>query len=186
MSVEMDEQLYERYLRGEEDALRVLIDRYRESLVLFLFGYVHNMEDAEELMLDAFAVAASGTSRFSGKSSFKTWLYSIGRNLARKHLRRQRLKLVAFDQFVDTQDQKILPEELLLTKERNRVLHAALRELPSDYRQALYLLEIEGMSVEEAARVMGKNKKQLYNLAFRGRQAVREILKKKGIKDPRD
>jgi len=92
MPAMMDEQAYERYLRGKEDALQVLLERYRESLTLFLFGYVHNMEDAEELMLDAFAVVAAGESRYLEKSSFKTWLFGIGRNLARRHLRRQRLR----------------------------------------------------------------------------------------------
>ena len=62
---ETDERVYQRYLAGEEDALRVLLERHREGLTLFLLSYVRNMEDAEELMLDAFAVAASGTARFS-------------------------------------------------------------------------------------------------------------------------
>ena len=83
-----DEILYSRYLeKRDSDDLRELLERHRESLTLFIFGFVHDMDDAEELMLNAFAVAASGTSRFSGRSSFKTWLFAIGRNLARKHLR---------------------------------------------------------------------------------------------------
>ena len=53
-----DEELYRVYLaEGSEDALRELLVRYRESLTLFIYGYVRNMDDAEELMLDAFAAA---------------------------------------------------------------------------------------------------------------------------------
>ena len=183
MPAMMDEQAYERYLRGKEDALQVLLERYRESLTLFLFGYVHNMEDAEELMLDAFAVVAAGESRYLEKSSFKTWLFGIGRNLARRHLRSQRLRSGIFRQLDDQDGMRDQPEALVLVRERDRMLYSAIEALPPDYRQTLYLLEIEGMSVEEAASIMGKTKKQLYNLAFRSRQALRTALSRMGIED---
>ena len=79
---ETDEVIYSRYLaEHDEKDFRILLERYREGLTLFLMGYVHNMEDAEELMLDTYAEVAAGA-HFSGKSSFKTWLFSIGKNLA--------------------------------------------------------------------------------------------------------
>ena len=66
---ETDEQIYSRFLaEGCEDDLRILLERHRDGLILFLFSFVHNMEDAEELMLDAFAEAAAGAG-FSGRSS---------------------------------------------------------------------------------------------------------------------
>ena len=180
---ESDEIVYSRFLdRGDEDDLRLLLERHRESLTLFLYGYVHSLEDAEELMLDAFAVAASGTSRFSGRSSFKTWLYSIGRNLARKRMRAQRVPAGEL-----TDEERALPqpapEEELLHGERKKQLYAAMEQLPPDYRQALYLLFIEEMSCEEAARVMRKTKKQVYNLSFRGRQSLKDILERLGVED---
>lgn len=176
---ESDEIVYTRYLdSGDEDDLRLLLERHRESFTLFLYGYVHNLEDAEELMLDAFAAAASGTSRFSGRSSFKTWLYAIGRNLARKRLRaagRFRTEELTGE---DSPSARPAPEEELLRGEQKRQLYAAMEQLPADYRQALYLLFIEEMSSEEAARVMRKTKKQIYNLSFRGRQMLKDILEK--------
>jgi len=178
-----DEQAYERYLQGEEDALRVLLERYRQSLTLFLHGYVHNLEDAEELMLDAFAVTVAGGSRFMGKSSYETWLYGIGRNLALRHLRNQRLRSGVFRKLNDQDQVKDQPEALALIAERNRMLYQAIEALPRDYRETLYLLEIEGMNVEEAASIMGKTKKQLYNLAFRSRQALKAELGRMGIED---
>ena len=65
-----DEALYEAYLRRRDhDALCCLLERYREGLTLFLFGFVRDARDAEELMLDAFAEVAAGPTAFSGKSS---------------------------------------------------------------------------------------------------------------------
>ncbi len=86
-----DEELYQRFLReGKSEYIQDLLERYRESLTLFLYGYVHNMDDAEELMLDAFAIAVSKTASFRGKSSFKTWLFGIGKNQAFHFMRRQK------------------------------------------------------------------------------------------------
>ena len=88
---EADEAVYLRYLDSAADAdLRTLLERYRDPLTLFLYGFLHNIEDAEELMLDAFAEIAAGPTVFSGKSSFKTWLFSIGKHLALAQLRKQK------------------------------------------------------------------------------------------------
>ena len=71
----------------------------------------------------------------------------------------------------------------LLQKERNRQLYDALEQLPPDYRQGLYLLYFEEMSHEEAARVMKKTRKQIYNLAARGKKALRETLEGMGFEN---
>ena len=176
-----DEAIYSRFLadRREED-FRVLLERHRDSLTLFLYGYVHNMEDAEELMLDAFAEAAAGA-HFSGRSSFKTWLFSVGKNLALQSLRRQRSLR---NRQEDAAAADAPPPELdLLREERSLQLYQALRQLKAEYRQVLILLYFEEMSPEEAGRVMAKSRRQIYHLAERGRQALRERLERMGFDD---
>ncbi|MBQ3390765.1 MAG: RNA polymerase sigma factor [Firmicutes bacterium] len=177
---ESDEILYDRFLKeGRENDLRILLERHREGLTLFLYGYVHSMEDAEELMLDAFAAAAAGTTRFSGKSSFKTWLFAIGRNQALNHLRRRKITFTTLEDDL-TGDAGHADLEML-RKERDRQLYEALEQLNPDYRQVLYLLYFEDMSHEDAGRVMKKNRKQIYNLAARGKKALKEILEGMGF-----
>ncbi len=179
MPRETDEAIYARYLeKGNSEDLRVLLERYRESFTLFLFGYVHNMEDAEELMMDAFAVAAAGKSGFARRSSFKTWLFGIGRNLARRQYGRK--KSAQAGEMLRAAEQ---PDLEILKNESRQELYEALETLPDDYRQAIYLIYYEDMTVEEIARVMGKSRKQIYNLAFRGKQALREVLERNGFED---
>ena len=178
MKEEKDEILYSRYLSERNEAdLRILLERYNESLTLFLYGIVHNMEDAEELMLDAFAAAAAGRSPFAGKSTFKTWLFSIGHKLALMHLRKNRIRTVPFEEAHGT---SLYGSELadfgILEEERNIRLYQALDSINPEYRQVLYLLYFEEMKVEEICRVMKKNRKQIYNLADRGRRALKEKL----------
>ena len=175
---EKDEILYSRYLsEGNEADLRILLERYNESLTLFLFGIVHNMEDAEELMLDAFAAAAAGRSAFAGRSSFKTWLFSIGHKLALMHLRKNRIRTVPLEEAHGADLQSPEPAEFrILEEERHYRLYQALDSLHPEYRQVLYLLYFEEMKAEEICRVMKKNRKQIYNLADRGRRALKEKL----------
>ena len=172
-----DEELYRLYLaRGDEEALRELLVRHRESLTLFLLGYVRSMEDAEELMLDAFAVAAARTSTWAGRSSFRTWLFGIGRHLALRQLKRRRkTSCQEAEEYGDS------PEMGLLRGEEKRQLYAALERLNPEYRQALYLVFFEDMSAEDAARVMGKTRKQVYNLTERGKKALRSELERMGF-----
>ena len=175
---ESDEKLYSRYLaEGSGEDLVMLLERHGGALTLFLFGYVHNLEDAEELMMDAFAAVASGASPFSGRSSFRTWLFSIGKKLALAHLRKRKELPDTLD---DTALNQITPDLALLQEERNRQLYQGLAQIKTEYRQALYLIYFEGMTHEEAGRVMGRSKRQIYNLAERGRKALKDALERMG------
>ena len=187
---ENDETLFFRYLNNNDNAaLKTLLERHREDLTFFIFGFVKNMEDAEDLMMDAFAVAASGTAKFSGKSSFKTWLFAIGRNLALKHLRKRRFLFLSLNDErtagdtsgagQETVAREGLPETEILKDERNRILYEAMNSINPEYSQVLHLTYFEEMNNDEVAVVMKKNKKQVYNLISRGRQALKEVLQNK-------
>ena len=74
---------YQRYLAGDDDALVALVRDYKDGLLLFLNRYVRNLSLAEELTEDTFFRLVTKRPRFSPHYSFKTWLYTIGRNTAR-------------------------------------------------------------------------------------------------------
>ena len=176
---ETDEVLYNRFLaEHHENDFRILLERHRESLVLFLYGFVHNMDDAEEIMLDAFAEAATGNA-FSRKSFFKTWLFAIGKHLALMWIRKHRFS--SCELTVENAGTVPPPDLDILKNEQNTQLYSALQRLNSDYRQILILLYFEEMSHEEAGKVMGKNKRQIYHLAERGRKALKDELERMGF-----
>ncbi len=177
---ESDEILYQRFLsERDEEALGVLLERHRNGLTLFLYGMIHDMDEAEDLMIDAFAEAASRSHWSSGGSSFKTWLFAVGRKKALMYLRKHRTAVLPLDE--NRPDAAALPEAEMLAEEQNRELYLGLRKLPEDYREALTLLYLEQMSYEEAAKVMGKTRKQMYHLADRGKGRLRDVLKEMGF-----
>ncbi len=157
-------EIYLQYITEYDDRdLEALLSAYRDGLYLFLLSYVKNEEDAEELMLDTFAKLAVDKPDFEIRKdgSFKSWLYAIARNNALMHIRRHKMESVPLDEgMVSDAD---TPESTLLQDEQNRMLYKALSALKPDYRRALMLLYIEGLTHEEIARAMGCKLKQLYN-----------------------
>ena len=150
-----DGQLYIRFLKTkDEEAFRTIYEKYRDGLVLFLRGYVSNLDDAEELMMDTFAVLVSGVARYREQagSSFKTWLYAVAKNQAKMYLRKHKDDFFVRTTETDTAPDlsgSVDPEQDLLSREQSTALYAALDKLPSDYRQILYLMYFEDMKPAE-------------------------------------
>ena len=188
-----DAKLYIRYLnKGDNDAIGELYERYSKSLVLFLYGMVSNMEDAEELMMDTFAILSSRTVRYSEKkeSGFKTWLFSIAKNRARMFLRKHKtilsLSMVSEDndELGDAlQSDDLEPDEQLIADETKKHLYEALESLNEEYRQVLYLTYFEDMRPADISRIMKKTMKQVYNLTSRGKEALKDALERMGYSE---
>ena len=182
--METDEEIYLRYMKKEDDAdLETLLVRHRDGLFLFLLGFVKNSEDAEELLMDTFAKLAVDKPRFdpTRPGSFKSWLYVIGRNNALMHIRKGKMQTVPLDENLSAGAS--MPELEMLREERNRKLYQAIASLKNEYRHALTLIFLEGLSHEETAKVMGMSKPRLYNIVKRGKLSLRKSLEEMGIYD---
>lgn len=176
-----DEILYARFLQGDNKALEELIGIHKESLTLFLYSFIKNMSEAENMMIDVFAQLVVSGVKFKGNSTFKTYLFSIGRNEACRYLKKNKRYLPLENIENSVLDDKSFSEMNLLKEERNRNLYNAISALSSDYRQVLILLYFEEMSYRGAAEVMKKNEKQITNLAYRAKKALKEKLNSRGF-----
>lgn len=173
---------YRRFLAGDDRGLAELVEAYKDGLILYLNGYVNNIFAAEELAEDTFFRLIVKKPRFSGKSSFKTWLYAIGRNVAVDELRRHRRCIPAADVEECRRETQCM-EEAYLGEERRRVVHRALSALSPDYRAVVWLVYFEGFSGREAAVILKKSDRQIRNLLYRAKQALRAKLEQEGIFD---
>ena len=182
-----DGLLYTRFLAdNDQDALEFLFNKYRDSLILFIHGYIHNIDDAEELMMDTFAILASGTSRYREKEnvSFKTWLYAIAKNQALLYLRKRKIKCTSSEKDTLTNlpgDASLQPVTILLNNERDKQLYQAMESIDANYRQVLFLQCFENMKPEQICRIIRKSIKQTYNLLARGKEALRLAYERMGI-----
>lgn len=171
---------------GDQKALEAIFNKYKENLVLFIYGFVRNIDIAEELMMDTFAILVSGVARYkeTDNAMFKTWLFAIAKNQTLQHLRKQKFWFVSPEkEFLSNikADDSSLPITPLLKNERQSLLYRLLRTIDADYRQALYLQYFEEMKPEQISRIIKKNIKQTYNQLSRGKEALRAAYEKMGI-----
>ena len=175
------ESSYRRFLAGDIEGLHELIGTYHPGLMLYLNSLVQNLHTAEDLTEDTFAELAIKRPAFSGRSSFKTWLYAIGRNQAvmyiRKHSKLDVIPLESQEYLADETDL----ERNYIQGEQKRMVHQALHSLKPDYRQVLYLTYFEDFSNEETARVMWKTNRQIRNLLYNAKKALKSELERRGF-----
>ncbi len=144
-------------------------------------GYVNNIFIAEELAEDTFFRLITKKPRYSGKSTFKSWLYAIGRNVAIDFIRHNSKMLgVSIDdmEYYLSEEQNL--EQSYIKEEEKIILHKALSELSHDYRAVIWLVYFEGFSGKEAAVAMKKNERQIKNLLYRAKQSLKSKLEKEG------
>ena len=173
---------YRRFLDGDDDGIVEIIKDYKDGLTLYLNGYVNNIFVAEELMEETFFKLMMKKPRFTGKYSFKTWLYTIGRNVAIDYVRHnEKISDTSIDDLENYLYEEDSIESSYLREERKIAVHKALRKLKAEYRQVLFLIYFENFSNAEAASVMKKSKHQLENLVYRARLSLRSELDKEGF-----
>ncbi len=173
---------YRRYLDGDDTGITEIIRDYKDGLTLYINGYVNNIFTAEDLMEDTFFKLASKRPRFSGKSSFKTWLYAIARNVALDYLRKNsKLASTPIEDLTNYITEETSVEKEYLIKEQKILLHRIMRELKPEYFQVLYLVYFENFTNEEIAKIMKKNKRQIENLIYRAKSTLKSELEKEGF-----
>ena len=173
---------YRRFLDGDDKALAEIVRDYKDGLILYLNGIVNNISVSEELMEETLFKIITQKPRFNAKYSFKTWLYTIGRNVAIDYLRHNKnLSNSSLDDSENyIQDEHDL-EKLYIIEEQKIVVHRALKKLNAEYRQILWLLYFEDLSHAEAGIVMKKNTRQMKNLVYRAKSALKSELEKEGF-----
>lgn len=169
-----DEELYARFLCGEDEALRQLMERYFERLTLFCATFLNSVAEAEEMALDAFAVVALKRAAWHG-GSFRSWLYRIARNLSVSRYRALKFIAVPFDEAYYLTASST--EADYWRQEETSTLLALLDRLPEAERRVLSMIYLENASYAQAAQALGMDEKRVDNLAYRGKKRLREWLR---------
>ena len=173
---------YRRFLEGDDDGIVEIIKDHKDGLMLYLNSFVQNIHLAEDLTEDTFVKLIARKPRFSGKSTFKTWLYSIGRNVALDFLRKNaKLPTVSAEEAMTLIADEADVARQYLCSERKLQVHKALKQLNDEYRQVLVLVYFEDFQNDQVASIMGKSKKQIENLVYRAKLSLKSELEKEGF-----
>lgn len=172
---------YQRFLNGDDDGIYEIIDEFNKSMSLYINHIVNNICIAEEIVQNTFVTLAIKQPKFNGKSTFKTWLFSIARNQALDFIRRsKRHPDTQIDKCFCLSDETDIENEFL--KEEQKIeLHNAIKKLNSDYSQVIYLMFFEQFSIEETAKIMHKTKRQTSDLIYRAKKSLKNELERTGF-----
>ena len=172
---------YRRYLNGDESAFREIVKEYFDSLVFFVDRYVHDTGAAEDIALDVFTQLVVHKHRYNFQVSLKAYLFMMGRSRALDYIKhRNKIPMVELSEAAQIPSDEPTLEELILADERKRIVNDAISQLSEEMRLVVHLVYFEGLTCEEAARVLKKNRKQVYNLLYRAKNALRAILGEEG------
>lgn len=155
-----DEELVRSAQRGDEAAFAVLVRRYSPRLLRLAYGILGERGAAEDAVQEALVHAWSGLSNFRGDAALSTWLHTITVRTCRRELRRlkrtEHWGLVRrIDELWNDPDYSVDPVTVLARSAERDRLRAALASLPSVYRIALLLHDVEGLSATKVAVVTG-------------------------------
>ncbi len=184
-----DARLVEALRRDDPDAPEVLVETFGDRVYRLALRITGSNEDAEEAAQDALWTAARKIHTFKGESAFGSWLYRIAANAAYQKLRTRRAKAaeIALDDvlppldeggrhFEPMDDWSNRVDERTLQGELRQVLTEAIDALPPDYRTALVLHDIEGLSNPDIAEALGISLPAVKSRVHRSRLFVRKRL----------
>jgi len=180
-----DKRLIAALARGDDRALGTLIDRWQLPLRQFVFRFVQQAEDTEDIVQETFVRVYQHRERYRPEGKFSTWMFTIAVNLCRNHAaRRRRRPTVSLDD--DVEDGNRNRHEAVSTEagpldraesaERAAAVRAAIHELPADLRTAVLLFEYEHLSHADIAAIESTTPKAIETRLYRARQRLRKSL----------
>lgn len=172
---------YRRFLDGDDSGMAELIKSYMDGLMLYINSYTQNLGLAEDIVQDTFIKLAIKKPKFRGECSFKTWLYTIGRNVAINQLKKaSRRNYTVLDECDNIAAETNLERDYLIEEQKIQ-LHRSIHKLKAEYQQVLYLFYFEDFNYADIAKIMKKSKKQVENLLYNARKILKSELEKEGF-----
>ncbi|MCD7859252.1 MAG: RNA polymerase sigma factor [Firmicutes bacterium] len=156
-----------------------IVRDYSDGLVRYAYSIVRDSALAEDAAADVIAAIFIKNRRFSTEEGLKAYLYRATHNRCIDFLRRRRREQPLED--LENVLYSAGPEQNYALTERNEALYRCLQKIPAQYREILILLYMEAFSAEQASVILKKNRKQVYNLAARAKDALRAELQLEGI-----
>ena len=177
-----ENELIRRARDGDEEAFAELVMLHADRVQGALRRFGLDAGEADEVAQEVFLRAWRGLARFEGRSQFSTWLYRIAFNEAQRRLSRRPPPRAEADPDRDDpivslpESPSLGPEAQTLDHEFEQTLEMALEQLPMEWRAAVVLRDIEGLSTHDAAEVVGIGEAAFKSRLHRGRMQLRALL----------
>lgn len=174
--------LIKKYFSGDEKSLEILISSYLKPIYNFVYRYLNNKQDAEDITQEVFVKMWRNLKKFDQRRIFKTWIFSIAKNTMIDFLRKK--KMILFSEFENEEKKNKLtetiadpappPDEILNRTYITEMLNKAIKQLSLKYRLVLFLRYNDHFNFREIAEVLGE---PLHTVKSRHRRALIQLKK---------
>ena len=172
------ERNYTRFLQGDKEGFIELIEEFENSLILFINSFVNDYHYAEEISDEVFLKLYTAKPRFRGDCAFRTWLYAMAKNIAFNYMKKhKKSKLSSLDDYFYLSDETDIEAEYIKSEDKAK-LNRAIQRLKPEYLQVLHLIFFEELDNSQVARIMGKTNKQISDIIYRAKNALKAEMGK--------
>ena len=180
-----DEELILEFQKNNlEAAFEILVQRYKNPLTNFVFRFLGDYESCNDVVQETMIKVYRYKDTYSSVAKFSTWVYTIAGNLAKTEYRRQRRRnIFSISDYgednkpYDLPDESYRPDVATDSGIKDEIIQKALMKVKETYREAVILRDIQGMSYEEIAEILGVNEGTVKSRINRGRAQLQELLK---------
>ncbi len=179
-----DEELIARFQKGDEQAYTELVIRYRDKLMTFVFRFVNDMEQAEDIIQDTMLKLYTHKHYYRNIAKFSTWIYTIAGNLAKTELRKKKTRKVTNISQMGPEDRdyelpSVAPEtdEVVQSEYIEKKIQAAIQNLPLHFRTVTILRDIQELSYEEISNIVNVPLGTVKSRINRARLQLQQTLK---------
>ncbi|GAB4170258.1 MAG: sigma-70 family RNA polymerase sigma factor [Calditrichia bacterium] len=180
---ETDEQLIYRFQQGALDAFEELVRRYKDQLMNYVYRFVGNRTDAEDIVQETFLRVYKNKHYYKEIAKFSTWVYTIAGNLAKTELRRRKRKkllsvsnIMKDDKDYDIPDTARNPESEVDGTIKESIIQNAIEKLPHRFKEVIVLRDVQGFSYEEISQILNIPLGTVKSRVNRGRLKLQEEL----------
>lgn len=156
-----DEELIARFQNGDAYAFDLLVRRYKDPLLNFIYRFLNDLVESEDIVQETFYRVYKNKHYYKEVAKFSTWIYTIAGNLAKTELRRRKRRKVfsihketAAEKELELPDLKSDPEKEVNTIVTEKIIQKAITSLPQKFRQVIVLRDIQGFSYEEISSII--------------------------------
>ena len=180
-----DEELIFSFQNGNTDAYTELVHRYKDRLTNFVYRYVGNYDECDDVVQDTFVKLYTSKHLYKEIAKFSTWIYTIAINLAKtKAIKKQKYKVFSLseayddeDKDFDITDEGFLPDTDAESVIQNKYIQKALDSIKEEYRKLVILRDVEDFSYEEICDMTGLPMGTVKSRINRGREKLQKLLK---------
>ena len=180
-----DEELILEYQQNDNvQAFEILVQKYKNPLTNFVYRFLGDYEACVDVVQETMIKVYRYKDTYSSVAKFSTWIYTIAGNLARTEYRRQRRRQFFSISDVgdehktfDIPDETYRPDVITDSGIKDEAIQKALLKVSDAYREAVILRDVQGLSYEEIAEILGVNEGTVKSRINRGRAELQILLK---------